>query len=387
MSDREVYIVEGLRSAIGKKNGSLNEVRTDELVGRVMEEVVNRSGIDKNLIEHSVMGSVVQIQDQAFCLGRQAALIAGLPYTVAGCTIDQACGSSMQALHFGAQAIMAGDNDCIIVSGAENMSRCPMGANYKDLEHSRKILDNYEIVPQGMSAEYVAAKYGFTREELDQLSVDSHARAAAAIENGWFKNEIVPIEIPQEDGSVKIFDTDECVRPGTSMEKLAGLKPIFKPDGGVIHAGNSSQISAGAASMLIMSGDLVKKLGLKPKFKIIARSVIGSDPTLMLTGPIPATFMALEKAGLSINDIDLFEVNEAFAPVPLAWAKETGADMSKMNIVGSGIALGHPLGATGCRLVITLMHQMERLGLKYGLATQCEAWGQANATIIERVEW
>lgn len=384
---RECYIVEGVRSPIGKaKNGSLQNIRTDELSGLVLKELAARSGVDTSLIEHVIMGSVVQIQDQAFCLGRQAALIAGYPYTVPGCTLDQACGSSMQTLHFGAQAILAGDQDCVVAAGAENMVRCPMGANYKDLEHSRAILDKYEIVAQGLSAEYVAAKYNLSRQELDELAVESHLRAAKAIENGWFKNEIVPVPIPQEDGSVVMFENDECVRPGSSVEKMSTLPAIFK-EGGVIHAGNSSQISAGAAAIMLMSGDMVRELGLKPKFKIIARSVIGSDPTLMLTGPIPATQMALKNAGLTINDIDLFEVNEAFAPVPLAWLKETGADPKKLNLMGSGISLGHPLGATGARLVITLMHAMERMGLKYGLATLCEAWGQANATIIEQVEW
>jgi acetyl-CoA acyltransferase len=381
---RECYIVEGVRSPIGKKNGSLQNVRTDELAGLVLKELASRSGVNTNLIEHVIMGSVVQIQDQAFCLGRQAALIAGYPYTVPGCTIDQACGSSMQAIHFGAQAILSGDQDCVVAAGAENMTRCPMGSNYKDMTYSTKITDHYEIVPQGMSAEYVAEKYNLSRQELDELAAASHERAATAREKGWFKKEIVPVEITLPDGTKTMFEDDECIRPGTTVEKLATLKPVFREDG-VIHAGNSSQISAGAAAVMLMSGEKVKELGLKPKFKIIARSVIGSHPTLMLTGPIPATQMALKKAGLTINDIDVYEVNEAFAPVPLAWLKETGADPAKLNPVGSGISLGHPLGATGARLIITLMYEMERIGAKYGLATLCEAWGQANATILERV--
>ena len=379
---RECYIVEGVRSPIGKKNGSLQYTRTDEVAGMVLEALAERSKVDTDLIDYLTMGCVMGYGDQAYSFGRRSLLLANYPIHVAACTIDQACGSSLQGMMFGTSMIQNGDMDIVVSAGAENMSRYKMGI-LNSAEQSPK-MDKYNFIGQGLAAEVIAERYGITREDVDKLSAESHAKAAAARENGWFKNEIVPIEVYTEDGGTKIFSEDECIRPGTTVEKLSQLKPVFKEDG-IIHAGNSSQISAGASALMIMSGEKCKELGITPKFRVVAHSVIGTDPHAMLEGPIPSTRMALKKAGLSINDIGVYEVNEAFAPVPLAWLKELDADPAKMNPQGSAIALGHPLGCTGTRLVISLVNEMERMGVQYGLATLCEAWGVGNCCIVEKV--
>jgi acetyl-CoA acyltransferase len=281
---------------------------------------------------------------------------------------------------------MAGDMDVVIAGGVENMTRVPMGSNYQDSEpFSPKLKEKHEIIHQGLSAERIAEKYGFTRKELDDYSAESHRRALSAQSEGRFQKEIMPLEITLEDGTKTWMTDDSGPREGTTPEVLGNLKTVFKEDG-VIHAGNSSQISDGAGALLLMSREKAEELGLKPRFKVLTRVVVGSDPTLMLTGPIPATEKALKKARLKINDIDVFEVNEAFAPVPLAWLKETGADPAKLNPNGGAIALGHPLGASGARLMITMMHELERTGGRYGLQTMCEGHGMANATIIERLD-
>ncbi|ULT57797.1 thiolase family protein [Neobacillus drentensis] len=383
---REVVIVEGVRTPVGRKNGVLKDIRPDDLAGLTLKELINRAGINPAIIDDVILGCVTQAGEQAGDIARVAALIAGFPIEVPGTTIDRQCGSSQQAVHFAAQAILAGDMDVVIAGGVESMSRVPMGSNYKGVEEpfSPALRSKYEMIHQGLSAERIAKKYGFTRAELDQFALESHQKALKAQEEGYFSREIFPIDVTLPDGTTVVIKEDSGPRKGTSLEALAGLRPAFKEDG-VIHAGNSSQISDGAAALLLMSREKAEELGLKPRFRVHTRVVVGSDPTLMLTGPIPATQKALEKSGLSIDDMDVFEVNEAFAPVPLAWLKETGADSRKLNPNGGAIALGHPLGGSGARLMVTMMHELERTGGRYGLQTMCEGHGMANATIIERL--
>ncbi|MDQ0200549.1 thiolase family protein [Neobacillus ginsengisoli] len=382
---REVVIVEGVRTPVGKRNGVLKDIRPDDLAALLLKELVIRAGIDPAIVEDVILGCVTQAGEQAGDIARVAALIAGFPIEVPGTTIDRQCGSSQQAVHFAAQAILAGDMDVVIAGGVESMSRVPMGLNYGTAEpFSPKLKEKYEMIHQGLSAERIAAKYGFTRKELDQFSLESHQKALKAQAEGYFSREIFPLEVTLPDGTTAVIKDDSGPRQGTSQEALAGLRTSFAEDG-VIHAGNSSQISDGAAAVLLMSREKAEELGLKPRFRVHTRAVVGSDPTLMLTGPIPATQKALEKAGLAIDDIDVFEVNEAFAPVPLAWLKETGADPAKLNPNGGAIALGHPLGGSGARLMVTMMHELERTGGRFGLQTMCEGHGMANATIIERL--
>jgi len=378
---REVVIVEGIRTAVGRRNGALKDIRPDDLAAIALKELVKRAGIDPKLVEDVILGCVTQAGEQAGDIARVSALIAGFPIEVPGTTIDRQCGSSQQAVHFAAQAILSGDMDVVIAGGVESMSRVPMGSNYQGAGFSQQLKDRYEMIHQGLSAERIAENYGFTRVKLDQFSLESHQKALRAQAEGYFEREIVPVEL--DEGSV--FSKDSGPREGTSLEVLGGLKPAFS-ENGVIHAGNSSQISDGAAVLLLMSREKAEELGLKPRFKVHTRVVVGSDPTLMLTGPIPATFKALEKSGLSIDEIDIFEVNEAFAPVPMAWLKETGAAPKKLNPNGGAIALGHPLGGSGARLMVTMMHELERSGGRYGLQTMCEGHGMANATIIERLD-
>lgn len=383
---REVVIVEAVRTPVGRRKGLLKDIRPDELAAQVLKEVVNRAGIDAGLVEDVILGCVTQSGEQAGDIARVAALTAGFPIEVPGTTIDRQCGSSQQAVHFAAQAILAGDMDVVIAGGVENMTRVPMGSNYQDANpFSPKLREQYEMIHQGLSAERIAEKYGFTRSELDEFSAESHRRALKAQAEGYFKKEIMPLEVTLENGETTLMTEDSGPREGTTPEVLAGLKTVFKEDG-VIHAGNASQISDGAGVLLLMSREKAEELGLKPRFKVHTRVVVGSDPTLMLTGPIPATEKVLKKAGLKLEDIDVFEVNEAFAPVPMAWLKETGADPAKLNPNGGAIALGHPLGASGARLMISMMHELERTGGRYGLQTMCEGHGMANATIIERLD-
>lgn len=378
---REVVIVEGVRTAVGRRKGALSGTRPDELAAVVLEELVKRAGVEKEQVEDVILGCVTQSGEQGGNIARTSALIAGFPIEVPGVTIDRQCGSSQQAVHFGAQAIAAGDMDIVIAGGVESMTREPMFSNVGDARPSEKLTSQYEIINQGLSAERIAEKWGMSRRELDEYSAKSHERAFEAIGEGRFKGEIVPVETA--DGNV--FDTDEGPREGSTPDVLGGLKTVFKEDG-VITAGNASQMSDGASAVLLMSRETADELGLKPKARIVARSVVGSDPTLMLTGPIAATEKVLKKAGLGIGEIDTYEVNEAFAPVPLAWLKETGADPEKLNVDGGAIALGHPLGATGTKLLVTLMNRLERTGGRYGLLAICEGMGMANATVIERLD-
>jgi acetyl-CoA acyltransferase len=382
---REAVIVEAVRTPVGRRKGMLSNIRAEDLAALVLKEVVKRAGIEAHLVEDVIMGCVSQVGEQGFCVGRVAALIADYPIHVPGVTIDRQCGSSQQAIHFAAQAIISGDMDVVVAAGIEHMTRVPMGSNFKDTTFSEALTSRYEIINQGLSAERIAEKWGFSRSQLEEFALESHRRAIQAQQEGRFRREIMPIEVTLPDGSTTVFDQDEGPRPDTSLEKLAGLKPAFKEDG-VITAGVSSQISDGAAAVLLMSGEMAKQLGVKPRFRVIGRSVVGSDPTLMLTGPIPATEKVLAKTGLKMEDIDVFEVNEAFAPVVLAWMKDLGADPAKVNPNGGAIALGHPLGASGARLMTTMMHELERTGGRYGLQTMCEGHGMANATIIERID-
>jgi acetyl-CoA acetyltransferase family protein len=376
-------IVGAARTAVGKRNGKLSTVRPDDLLADTLKALVERTKIDPAEVEDVVIGCVDQLGEQGFNIARNAALIAGFPLDVCGTTLDRMCGSGQQAANFAAMGVMSGQYECVIAGGVENMSRVPMGSNASgpgDGPLSPRLQALYNIVPQGISAEMLAEKWGLKREELDKFSGESHEKAGRAIAEGRFKREIAPITLP--DGSV--FDTDEGVRVPVNWEKLASLAPSFKPDG-VVTAGSSSQISDGAAALLIMSEARAKALNLTPRARIVATSLAGVDPTIMLTGPIPATQRVLKKAGLKIDQIDLFEINEAFASVVLAWERELHPNMERVNVNGGAIALGHPLGCSGGRLMNTLLHELERTKKRYGLQTMCIGFGQGIGTIIERL--
>ncbi|AVD56122.1 thiolase family protein [Heyndrickxia coagulans] len=382
---REAVIIEAVRTPVGKRNGLLSGIRAEELAAKVLQEVVERAGISPDMVEDVIMGCVSQVGEQASDIARQATLIAGFPIEVPGVTIDRQCGSSQQAVHFAAQAVLSGDMDVVIAGGVESMSRVPIGSNRNGAAFSKLLTAKYNMIHQGLSADLIAEKWGISREKMDHYALESHRRALQAQKEGRFDREIMPVEAEQPDGKTVTVVKDEGPRSDTSIQKLSALKPAFQEDGRIT-AGNASQISDGAAAVLIMSRTKAEALGLKPRFRILARTVVGSDPTLMLTGVIPATEKVLCQAGLSIDDIDVFEVNEAFASVPLAWLLETGASPEKLNPNGGAIALGHPLGASGARLMTTLIHELERTNGRYGLQTMCEGYGMANATIIERVD-
>ncbi len=376
-------IVEAVRTAVGKRNGKLSAIRPDDLLAHTLQQLVARAKIDPHEIEDVVVGCVDQVGEQGFNIARNAALIAGLPLDVCGVTLDRMCGSGQQAANFAAMGVMAGQYEVVIAGGVEHMTRVPMGSNGQGPGEgpiSPKLAERYQIVPQGISAELIAEKWGLKREELDEFSAQSHEKAGRAIAAGRFKREIVPVTLP--DGSA--FQTDEGVRIPVNREKMASLAPSFKPDG-VVTAGNSSQISDGAAALLITSGAKANALGLKPRARFVATALAGVDPTIMLTGPIPATQRVLKKAGLTLDQIDVIEINEAFASVVLAWERELHPDMARVNVNGGAIALGHPLGCTGAKLLTTLLHELERTGGRYGLQTMCIGFGQGIATIIERV--
>jgi acetyl-CoA acyltransferase len=379
-------IVDAVRSPLGKRNGKLAGVHPVDLAAHSLRALVERTGIDPALVDDVIMGCVMQVGDQAVNIGRNAVLAAGFPETVPGTTIDRQCGSSQQAAHFAAQGVMAGAYDVVIAAGVENMTRVPMGASFiqGSMPFGPAMLERYpNLVPQGISAELIAERWGISREDNDVFSVESHRRAARATDEGRFDREIVPIEV-EIDGGKETVTTDEGIRPDSSLEKLATLKPAFKPDG-VVTAANSSQITDGSSAVLIMSEEKAKELGLTPRARFHQFALAGVDPVLMLTGPIPATTKVLERAGMTLDQIDLVEINEAFAPVVLSWAKEHHPDMDKVNVNGGAIALGHPLGASGARLLTTLVNELERSGGRWGLQTMCEGGGLANATIIERL--
>jgi acetyl-CoA acetyltransferase family protein len=379
-------IVDAVRTPLGRRNGSLKDWHPVDLAAHTLTALVDRNDLDPALVEDVIMGCVMQVGDQAGNVGRNAALAAGFPESVVGTSIDRQCGSSQQAAHFAAQGVMAGAYDVVIAAGVESMTRVPMGASFLpgSMPFGPKVFERYDLVPQGISAELIAEKWGISREENDAFSVESHLRAARATEEGRFDREIVPVPITTDDGT-DTMTRDEGFRPDSSVEKLAQLKPAFKPDGGVITAANSSQITDGAAATLIMSEDKADELGLTPRARFHTFALAGVDPVLMLTGPIPATTTVLERAGMTLDDIDLVEINEAFAPVVLAWAKEHNPDMANVNVNGGAIAIGHPLGCSGSRLLATLLNELERSGGRFGLQTMCEGGGMANAMIIERL--
>src|SRR5579883_1301162 len=388
MATREAVIVEAIRTPIGRRNGRLKDWHPVDLLAQVLRALVERTGIEAEHIDDVIVGCVTQVGEQSINIGRNAVLAAGLPESVPGTTVDRQCGSSQQAIHFAAQGVISGAYDIVIAGGVESMTRVPMEANmqgpgapFGPLMMARY---NNELVPQGVSAELIAQKWKISREEADALSLESHRRAAHATEKGHFRSQLLPIRVKDEDGTTSLFDRDEGIRVDTSMEKLAGLKPSFKANG-LVTAGNSSQISDGAAAVLIMERAVAERLGLKPRARFTAFALAGDNPILMLTAPIPATRKVLDKARLTLDQIDAIEINEAFASVVLAWQRETHADMQKVNVNGGAIALGHPLGAAGARITTMLLHELERTNGRYGLQTICEGGGQANAMIIERI--
>ena len=374
-------IVEAVRSAVGKRKGGLAGVHPADLSGTVLKALAERAGIDGAIVEDVIWGCVTQAGEQAGDIARTAALSAGWPETVNGVTIDRQCGSSQQALSFAVAVVESGYHDVVVAGGVESMTRVPMGSHVssESFPYGEKFMERYNgIAPnQGIGAEMIAERWGFARTQLDEFAVASHEKAAAAQDAGFFAGHIVPVATP--DGA---FDTDQGIRRGSTVEGLAGLKAPFKEDG-VVTAGNASQISDGASAMLVMSEEAAAKYGCTPIARVHTATLAGDDPVIMLTAPIPATAKALAKSGLSINDIGVFEVNEAFASVPMAWLAETGADPAKLNPNGGAIALGHPLGGSGGRLMADMLAHMRGQGIKYGLQTMCEGGGQANATIIE----
>ncbi|MCV7103702.1 thiolase family protein [Mycobacterium palustre] len=383
---RETVIVEAVRTAVGKRNGGLSGMHAADLSAVVLNELLNRTGIGPEIIDDVIWGCVSQVGDQSSNIGRYAVLAAGWPESIPGTTVNRACGSSQQALDFAVQAVMSGQQDVVVAGGVEVMSRVPLGAaRATGMPYGPKVLARYDDFSfnQGLSAEMIAKKWGFSRTQLDEYSVRSHELAAAAQDGGAFTEQIVPV-FTGDAAVPDVIAADEGVRRGTTVDKLAGLKPAFVDDG-VIHAGNSSQISDGAAALLVTTSAMAVELGLTPLVRYRAGAVTGADPVLMLTGPIPATEKVLAKAGVALSEVGVFEVNEAFAPVPLAWLAETGADPTRLNPLGGAIALGHPLGASGAVLMTRMAHHMRDNGIRYGLQTMCEGGGTANATLVELV--
>jgi acetyl-CoA acyltransferase len=383
---RDAVIVEAVRTPVGKRNGGLSGTHPGDLSSHVLRTLAERTGLDPGVVDDVVWGCVGQVGEQTFDIARTAVVGAGWPESVPGVTVDRQCGSSQQAVSFAAASVIAGHYDVVVAGGVESMSRVPMGATVAEGKYGWPFSDGFraryhDVVPnQGLGAEMIADRWGFSRTQLDEFSLWSHEKAAAAQDDGRFAAEIVPVT--SRDGTK--IENDEGVRRGSTLEKMAALKPAFREDG-VITAGNSSQISDGAAALLITTSEKAGALGLTPMARIHTAVVTGDDPIIMLTGPIPATALALRRSGLAIDDIGVFEVNEAFAPVPLAWAAETGADQARLNPNGGAIALGHPLGGSGARIMTTLVHHMRATGTRYGLQTMCEGGGQANATILELI--
>ena len=381
---RDAVIVAAVRTAVGRRNGALSGVHPVDLSAHVLQALAERSGADPAVVEDVIWGCVSQFGEQTFDIARNAVLAAGWPLSVPGVTVDRQCGSSQQSVHFAAAGLVSGQYDVVVAGGVESMSRVPMGSSMGTAGANPSgsgLTKVFKGVPpnQGIGAEMIAERWGLSRAQLDEYSLASHQKAAAAIDEGRFAGQIVPVKL--EDGTV--VDTDEGVRRGSTLEALGQLKPAFKKPDGVIHAGNSSQISDGAAALLMTTSEKAAQLGLTPVARVHTAVLAAEDPVIMLTAPIPATRKALKKSGLSLADIGVFEVNEAFAPVPLAWLAETGADPAKLNPNGGAIALGHPLGASGARIMTTLVHHMRDNGIRYGLQTMCEGGGQANATILE----
>jgi len=386
----EAVIVDAVRTPGGRRNGQFKDWHPVDLAAHVLKALEERNNLDPEMVDDVIMGCVMQVGAQALNIGRNAVLAAGWPESVPATTVDRQCGSSQQALHFAAQGVIAGAYDVVVAAGVEVMTTTPMGASVVEglpFAFSDTMMERYAetgLPPQGIGADMIADEYEISREDLDAYGAMSQQRAEQATSEGRFDNEIVPVPVDM-DGETVMATRDEGIRPGTTAETLAGLKPAFAEDG-KITAGNSSQISDGASAVLIMSAEKAAELGLKPRARFHTFALAGTDPVTMLKGPIPATEKVMARSGLSLEDIDLFEVNEAFASVVLAWQKETGADLDKVNVNGGAIALGHPLGCSGTKLMSTLVNELERTGGRYGLQTMCEGGGMANATIIERIE-
>ncbi len=384
---REVVIVEAARTPIGRghpEKGYYKDIHANDLLGRTYSEVVERAGIPAEAVEDVITGCVQQYGEQGFNVGRNAWLQAGLPMETPATTVDRQCGSAQQAVNFAAAQVAAGVHDVVIGSGVEHMGHVPMGAMLQwtdqvGVPFPPALMERYDLVPQGISAEMIADQWEIPRSELDELAVRSHRLAHQATEEGRFEREIIPFQV---NGSTYV--SDQGIRPDTNLETLSQLKPAFKPDGRIT-AANSSQISDGAAAVLLMSADAAKAHGLKPRARIVDQTTVGVDPVIMLTGPIPATRKLLERNGMSMNDIDLVEINEAFAPVVAAWRRELEPDMERVNVNGGAMALGHPLGSTGARLITTLLHELERSDKEVGLVTMCCGGGLGTGTVIQRI--
>jgi acetyl-CoA C-acetyltransferase len=387
----EAYLVAAARTAGGKRGGALRDWHPADMAAEVLDSLVERSGVDPAAIEDVIMGCVGQAGEQAFHVGRNAVLASSLPISVPAVTIDRQCGSSQQAIQFAAQAVMSGTQDLVIAAGVESMTRVPMGlpvtlAMEKGIgtgPFSKRIQDRFGVpmFSQFIGAEMIAEKYGFTREELDSFALESHRKAADATEGGAFVEEIVPLPVTDPEGHAALHSSDEGIRYDATLEGIASVKLL--KEGGRISAANASQICDGASGVLVASERAVREHGLTPLARVVNLTVTGGDPVIMLEEVIPATRRALERSGMRIEDIDLYEVNEAFAPVPLAWLRETGADPDRLNVNGGAIALGHPLGASGSKLMTTLLHALRARGKRYGLQTMCEGGGLANVTIVE----
>ena len=387
--EREPVIVGAVRTPVGRRNGGLAGLHAVDLGAAALRALVDRSGVDPGRVDDVIMGCVSQTGEQAVNVARNAWLAAGLPEEVPATTIDRQCGSSQQAVQFAAQGIMAGGYDLVVAGGVEHMTRVPMGSTmsgpgvpFGPTMHARY---QGRLVPQGISAELITEKWGLTREEQDAFALRSHQRAQRAQDAGRFDRQVVPVEVPAPDGTSTWVRADEGIRRDTSMEKLAGLKPAFRPDGQVT-AGNSSQISDGAAAMLLASRAVAERLGLRPQARFVSFALAGVDPVLMLTGVIPATERVLQRAGLRLGDVEVVEINEAFASVVLAWGREVQPDWERVNPNGGAIALGHPLGASGARIMTDLVAELARRGGRYGLQVMCEGGGMANATVLERLD-
>ena len=385
---RDAVIVDAVRTAVGRRGGSLSRLHSASLSAHVLNALVERTGLDPALVDDVIWGCASGVGMQAGCIGRASVLAAGWPETVPGLTVDRQCGSSQQAVHQAAAGVVSGQYDIAVAGGVEIMSRLPLGTTRGDGTFGEPfgpdVWDRYDGVrfSQGTGAQLIADEYGITRTEMDRHGLDSHARAAAAVDEGRFKGQIAPITVTDEDGSTRVFDTDEGIRRGSTPEKLAGLKPAFREDGSIT-AGNASQVSDGTGALLVTTSEIARAHGWTPMARIHTAVVAGTDPVTMLKGPIPATAKALKKSGLSIGDIGVYEINEAFASVSLAWLRETGADYARMNPLGGAMAIGHPIGGSGARIMTTLVHHMRDNNIRYGLQSMCEGGGMANATILE----
>ena len=382
----DVVIVDAVRTPLGKRKGWLREIHPVRLGSSALCEALARAKLDPALVEHVIMGCVSQVSEQTFNLARNVALDAGLPIEIPATTVDFQCGSSQQAVHLAAALIASGQIEIAVAGGVESMTRIPMGSSMGEGNpFTDRIMDEYHMIPQGMAADEIAKQWGISRAEVDQIGYESNLKAAQATEKGWLRRELFPLEGVDDAGNPVTVTQDQGFRANASLEKMATLQPAFTPDG-VTTAGNSSQISDGAAALVLMTADKAKELGLKPRARLVSMVTVGSDPHLMLTGPVPATRKTLAKAGMTLDQIDLFEVNEAFAAVIGLWKREIGADMSRVNVHGGAIALGHPLGASGARLMVTLLNALDVHDKRFGLQTMCCGGGMGTGTIVERLQ-